>query len=222
MINSIGRRQFIAALGSAAWTWPIAARAQAARKPRIAVLLARAEDDADLQARLASLRQGLARLGWTEGSNIQVDYRFAAGDAARFVVLAKDLIALQPDVILAQSQPAVAVLQRETQSIPIVLLDVSDPIGAGFIKSLARPGGNITGPQNYEAGVVGKWLGMLKEMAPSLTRVAMVINPNTSAFDYYFQAAAAVSPQLRIELVPQKVHSASDLERCHRIVRADA
>ncbi len=213
MINSIGRRQFIAALGSAAWTWPIAARAQTARKPRIAVLLARAEDDADLQARLASLRQGLARLGWTEGSNIQVDYRFAAGDAARFVVLAKDLIALQPDVILAQSQPAVAVLQRETQSIPIVLLDVSDPIGAGFIKSLARPGGNITGPQNYEAGVVGKWLGMLKEMAPSLTRVAMVINPNTSAFDYYFQAAAAVSPQLRIELVPQKVHSASDLER---------
>jgi putative ABC transport system substrate-binding protein len=211
MNRSVARRKFIAIVGAAS-VWPLAAHTQSSRIPRIGVLLSGTQDNADLQARLDGLRQGLNRLGWKEGSNIRIDYRFGAGDSARYQALAKELIALQPDVIVAQSPPVVAAVQRETRTIPIVLVDVSDPIGAGFIETLARPGGNITGPQNYEASVVGKWLAMLKEIAPSLTRAAMLINPKTSAFDYYWRAASAAAPKLDIELVPLQVGSAADIE----------
>ena len=140
------RREFITLLGGAAAAWPLAARAQQGeRMRRIGVLMAFAEDDPETKARLAGFRQGLERLGWSEGRNVRIDYRFAAGSADRFQPLAKELVALQPDVILAQSTPVAAALQRESRAIPIVFVNVSDPIGSGFIASLARPGGNLTG-----------------------------------------------------------------------------
>jgi putative ABC transport system substrate-binding protein len=205
------RRQFITLLSGAA-AWPLAAHAQQAeRVRRVGVLMAQAEDDLDVQSRLAGLRQGLDRLGWSVGRNLRVDYRFAAGQSSRFVPLVKELFALQPDVMLAQSPPVAAVMQGESRSIPIVFADVSDPIGPGFVASLARPGGNLTGVISYEASVTGKWLAMLKEIAPGLSRVALVGNPKTSAFDYFTQAGEVAAAALGIELLPKQVESAADI-----------
>jgi putative ABC transport system substrate-binding protein len=207
------RREFITLLGGAA-AWPLAARAQQPdRMRRIGVLIAQGEDDLDMQGRLAGFQQGLERLGWSEGRNLHIDYRFAAGHADRFQPLAKELIALQPDVILAQSPPAVTVMQRETRAIPIVFADVSDPIGPGFVASLARPGGNLTGVISFEASITGKWLAMLKEIAPGLARVALVGNSKTSSFDYFKRAGEATAPSLGIELLPNEVETAADIER---------
>ena len=186
------RREFMSLLGGAAAAWPLAVGAQQAnRMPRIGVLLASEEGDQDLQARLAGLRQGLERLGWSDGRNLRVDYRFGEGQPDRFQSLAKELIALRPDVIVAQSPPVVTAVQRETREIPMVFVDVSDPIGPGFIASLARPGANITGMLSFEAGIVGKWLAMLKEIAPNLSRVMLLGNSKTTAFDYFQRSAAA-------------------------------
>jgi ABC-type uncharacterized transport system substrate-binding protein len=207
------RRNFIALLGSVA-AWPLAARAQQGeRMRRIGLLLAVAEDDVDMQTRLAGFRQVLERRGWSDGRNIRIDYRFAGGHADRFQVLAKELIALQPDVILVQSPPVAAVMQRETRAIPIVFVDISDPIGPGFVASLARPGGNLTGVITFEAGIPGKWLAMLKEIAPGLAHVALVSNPKTTSFNYWRQAAEATAPSVGIELLTNEVGTASDIER---------
>jgi putative ABC transport system substrate-binding protein len=208
------RRKFIALLSGAAATWPLAARAQQPeRLRRIAVLVASAEDETDIQERLAGFRQGLEKLGWSEGRNIRIDLRFAAGRADRYPILAKELIALQPDVILAQSPPVVIAFQRETRTIPIVFASVSDPIGAGLVASLARPGGNLTGVLQYEAGIAGKWLAMLKEIAPRLERAALLGHPRTTAFEYWLQAAQAAAPTLAIELVPSRIESTADIEQ---------
>src|SRR6516162_4616224 len=177
------------------------------------MLLALAEDDPETKARLAAFRQGLEKRGWSEGRNVRIDYRFAP-DSAQVQVLAKGLVALQPDVILAQSTPAIAALQRESRTIPIVFAIVADPIGSGFVASLPRPGGNITGVMLYEASVTGKWLAMLKEIAPRLVRAALVANPKTATFyDNYVHAAEAVSPSLGIKVVPSLVENSADLER---------
>ena len=151
----MNRRTFITLLGSAAAAWPLAARAQQPdRIRRIGVLSAFAEQDPEIKARLAAFRQGLERLGWSEGRNVRIDYRYApAAGADHARMLAKELIALQPDVILGQSPPLVAALQRETRALPIVFVSVSDPIGAGFVASLARPGGNLTGLLVYEESI---------------------------------------------------------------------
>src|SRR5262249_32884229 len=174
------RRQFITLIGSAA-AWPLAARAQQPdRIRRIAVLSPLAEDDPEMTARLAGFRQGLEKRGWSEGRNVRMDTRFAPDSSAdQAQVQAKELIALQPDVILAQGTPLVAALQRESRTIPIVFASLADPIGSGFVASLPRPGGNITGVMLYEASVSGKWLAMLKEIAPRLERAALVTNPQT-------------------------------------------
>jgi putative tryptophan/tyrosine transport system substrate-binding protein len=207
------RREFFRLLGGAAAAWPLAVGAQQAnRMPRIGVLLAGEEGDRDLQARLAGLRQGLERLGWSNGRNLRVDYRFGEGQPDRFQPLAKELIALRPDVIVAQTPPVVTAVQRETREIPVVFVDVSDPIGPGFIASLARPGANITGMLSFEAGIVGKWLAMLKEIAPNLSRVMLLGNSKTTAFDYFQRSAAAAAPSLGIELVPRQVTTAADVE----------
>jgi putative tryptophan/tyrosine transport system substrate-binding protein len=207
------RREFIAGLGNAA-AWPLAARAQQdPRMRRIGVLLGLAEGDPDLQTWLAVFRQELERLGWSEGRNVRIDYRFAAASAERAQVLAKELAALQPDVILATNAPVAAALQRVTRVIPIVFVAVSDPIGSGFIASLARPGGNLTGLLQYEASIIGKSLAMLKEVAPRLTRVALVANSKVSPYNYFLQAAQALAPSLAIELVPTHVENAVDIER---------
>jgi putative tryptophan/tyrosine transport system substrate-binding protein len=206
------RREFITLLGGAA-ARPLAASAQQSDQVRrIGTLLALAEDDPETKARLAAFRQGLEKRGWSEGRNVRIDYRFAP-DSAQVQVLAKELVALQPDVILAQSTPVTAALQRESRTIPIVFAIVADPIGSGFVASLPRPGGNITGVMLYEASVTGKWLAMLKEIAPRLVRAALVANPKTATFyDYYVQAAEAAAPSLGIEPVPTLVENATDIE----------
>jgi putative ABC transport system substrate-binding protein len=179
---------------------------------RIGVLGILAEDDPQMKADLAAFRLGLERLGWSEGRNVRIDTRFAPA-GAQAQVLAKELVALQPDVILAHSTPVAAALQRESRTIPIVFVNVSDPIGSGFIASLARPGGNLTGLLNFEASITGKWLAMLREIAPHLVRAAFIANPKTTHYDYFLRAAEAVAPSLAIELVPSTVENGADIER---------
>jgi putative ABC transport system substrate-binding protein len=208
------RRAFITLLGGAAAAWPLAARAQQpSGMRRIGVLVSSAEDDLDMQARVAGFRQGLEKLGWSEDRNARIDARFAAGNPDQFQALAKELVALQPDVIFAHSTPIVTALQRESRTIPIVFVSVSDPIGAGFVASLARPGGNLTGLLQYEEGIAGKWLAMLKEIAPRLARAALVANPKTTAYDYFLRTAKAAAASLTIELVPNPVETTADIER---------
>jgi putative tryptophan/tyrosine transport system substrate-binding protein len=193
---------------------PLAARAQQPDgMQRIGVLMGLAEDDPETKARLAAFRQGLEKRGWSEGRNVRIDYRFAPG-GAQVQMLSKELVVLQPDVILSHNTPVTAALQRESRTIPIVFAIVADPIGSGFVASLPRPGGNITGVMLYEASVTGKWLAMLKEIAPSLVRAALVANPKTATFyDYYVQAAKAAAPSVGIEPVPTLVENATDIER---------
>jgi putative ABC transport system substrate-binding protein len=208
------RREFITLLGGAAVAWPLAARAQQPdQMRRIGVLVGAAEDDVDIQVRVAGFRQGLEKLGWSEGRNIHIDYRFAAARADQFQVLAKELVALQPDVIFAHSTPIVAAVQRESRAIPIVFVSVSDPIGSGLVVSLARPGGNLTGLLTYEASITGKWLAMLKEISPRLARAAFLANPKTTAYDYFLRATKAMTASLAIDLVPSPVETAADIER---------
>jgi ABC-type uncharacterized transport system substrate-binding protein len=212
--DQLKRREFITLLGSAAAAWPLAARAQQSeRMRRVGVLMAVAADDAEGKAEVAGFRDGLARLGWVEGSTIQIDYRFAGGDADRFSVLAKELIGLHPEVIFAQSTPVTAALQRETRAIPIIFVQVSDPIESNFVASLARPGGNLTGVMHYEPGITGKWLAMLKEIAPALARVAVLANPKTTAYDYFLRNATAAASPLGIELVSSPVDNVAEMER---------
>jgi putative tryptophan/tyrosine transport system substrate-binding protein len=209
----VKRREFITGLGAGA-AWPLIARAQQrGTVRRIGVLVPSADNDSDLQARLAGLRQRLATLGWSEDRNLHIDVRFAAGRPDQFEPLARELVALKPDLIIAMSPPVVSVVQREARAIPIVFVDVSDAIGPGFIANLARPGGNVTGLLSYETTIVGKWLQMLKEIAPNLARVAVMSNPTTSSFDYFLGAAEAHAPSLGIELVSSRVDTAAGIER---------
>jgi putative ABC transport system substrate-binding protein len=181
---------------------------------RIGVLMSFAADDADANARLAAFHQELERLGWSQQSNLHIDYRFAAANVDQYVPLAKELVALQPEVILAQSTQITASLQQITSAIPIVFTNVSDPIGSGFIASLARPGGNLTGALQFEAGIMGKLLAMLREIAPQLTRVGLVGNPKTSPFDYFLHGAELAASPLAIKLVPIPVENVdADIER---------
>ena len=189
------RREFIAGLGSAA-TWPLAARAQQGdRVRRIGVLSAQAMDSPTETVWLDTLRQGLARLGWVEGRNLQIDVRYSEGRLGRAQAIAKELVALRPDVILGESTPYVRLLKQGTGSIPIVFMSVSDPVGSDFVESLARPGGNLTGFLLFEGSITGKWLGMLKEIAPQLARAAFVIDPKTAPYyDFWMRGAKSVAP----------------------------
>jgi putative ABC transport system substrate-binding protein len=208
------RRQVVALLGVGV-TWPFALRAQhGERKRRIGALWQSAAGDPLTEPALTVFRRALEQLGWSEDRNVVFDYRFTGGISDRFLPLAQELIALQPDVIIASGTQITATLQRETRTIPIVFIDVSDPIGAGFIASLPRPGGNITGVLNYEVGIIGKWLAMLKEIAPRVTRAALVGNPKTTPFHYFQRAAEAAASSLAIELVPATIeNSEADIER---------
>ena len=213
-MSNMRRREFITLLGGTAVAWPVAARAQQPeRMRRIGVLSAFADDDPDMQAWLPAFRQGLERLGWSEGRNVRIDTRFARGNVDQHQALAKELVALQPDVIVAQTTPVVTALQRESRALPIVFVYVSDPVGSGLVASLARPGGNLTGLLLYEASIVGKWLAMLREIAPRIARAALVADPKTPIYDYFLRAAEAIAPSLAIELVPSPVETAADIER---------
>jgi len=177
----IRRRECITLLGGAAAGWPLAARAQQGeRMRRVGVLMAFDENDPKTKGWLSNLTQGLAELGWTDGRTVRTDVRWAAGSVDRMRAFAKELVQLQPDVILTGATPATAAVQRETRTIPIVFTVVSDPVGAGFVVGLPRPGGNITGFTNVEAALGGKWLGMLKEIAPRVGRAAIMFNPDTA------------------------------------------
>ena len=207
------RREFVTLFGGAAVGWPLAVHSQQPVLRRFGVLMAVAADDPEAKAELAGLHAGLARLGWIGGSTIHIDYRFAASTPDRFPLLAKELLALNPEVILTQSTPVTAALQQATRSIPIIFVQVSDPIGSGFVASLPRPGGNLTGVIHYEPGITGKWLAMLKEIAPSLARVAVLANPKTTPYEYFLRNAAAAAPPLAIELIPTPVDNVAELEQ---------
>jgi ABC-type uncharacterized transport system substrate-binding protein len=176
------RRDFITLLGGAAVTWPLAVRAQQSeRVRRIGLLTGYAESDPEGQSPVAAFRQSLRQLGWIEGRNIRIDYRWAAGKVDRLQNFAKELVDLQPDVVLAVTSPSVTSLLRETRTVPIVFVQVSDPVGQGFVGSLARPGGNATGFTLFEYSVAGKLLDVLKEIAPGIVRVAIFFNPDNPA-----------------------------------------
>jgi putative ABC transport system substrate-binding protein len=209
----IARRTFIAGLGAAA-AWPLAARAQQGeRMRRVGVLFGSAEDDPQVKAQVAAFTKALAELGWTDGRNIRLDFRFAAADLDLLRVFGKELVGLNPDLMVAQTTPAVAVLQRETSTIPVVFAVVSDPVGSGFVASLSRPGGNITGFINIEASMSGKWVEMLKELAPGLRSATLMFNPETATyFDYYLQPFETAARSAGVEPMVARVHTLAEIE----------
>ena len=208
------RREFITLLGGVTFGWPLAARAQQAdRVRRIGVLMNLAADDPESSARLTAFLQGLQQLGWTDGRNVRIDTRWAAGDADRYRKSATELVALTPDVILATGASAVAPLQQATRTVPIVFVQVIDPVGAGFVASLARPGGNATGFTLFEYGMSGKWLELLKEIAPRVTRAAVLRDPASAPGIGQFAAIQAVAPSFGVELSPVDVRDAGEIER---------
>src|SRR3954466_10380143 len=199
----MNRREFITLVGGAAVTCPLAARAQQPqRMRRIGVLLPAAADDAEFQARLAAFHQGLALLGWTIGGNVRIDTRWATTNAAEIRRHAAELAALAPDVILAQGEATVGPLLQATRTVPIVFPVVVDPVAAGFVDSLARPGGNATGFMNFEYSLSGKWLELLKEIAPSLTRAAVLRDSNNASGIAQYGIIQSVAPSLKVEVSP--------------------
>jgi putative tryptophan/tyrosine transport system substrate-binding protein len=207
------RRDFITLLG-AAGAWPLAVRAQQpAAMRRIGVLMNLAADDPEGQARLAAFLQGLQEAGWAVGRNVRIDYRWGAGDAELFRRHASELVALAPDVILASAGSVVPSLLQATRTVPIVFVIVPDPVGAGFVESLARPGGNITGFTNYEYGISGKWLELLKEIAPGTTRAGVIRDPAIAAGLGLWGAVQTAAPSFGIEVSPVNVRDASEIER---------
>jgi putative ABC transport system substrate-binding protein len=209
----VKRREFITLLGGAAAAWPVGASAQqGANARRIGVLVHGSQAHALWEQRLAGFRQGLEGFGWQEGRNIHIESRFSDNNYDRLPQLAKELIALSPEVIFANTTPATKVLQQETRTIPIIFVQVSDPMGAGVVASLARPGGNITGFLFYEDSIAGKWLGMLKEIAPHLAQAALLGNPKGFPYGYFLRIAKAIAPRLGIEIVPAPVANAEDLQ----------
>jgi len=211
----IRRREFIRLLGGAALAWPIAARAQESRRVRrVGVLATVPADDSEIQARMASFHQGLQERGWIVGRNIRIDYRWsAAGDDEQTRKYAAELIALAPEVVLAVATGTVGPLKRVSGTTPIVFVQVSDPVGAGFVESLARPGGNTTGFTLFEFSMSAKWLELLKDIEPSLTRVAVLRDPDLASGIGQFAAMQSVAPSLGMELTPIGVRGATEIER---------
>jgi putative tryptophan/tyrosine transport system substrate-binding protein len=211
-VDQLKRRAFITLLGGVA-AWPLAAGAQQAdRLRRIGVLMSLAADDPESQARLAAFAQGLQQLGWTIGQNVRVDYRWAL-NADTMRKYATELVALAPDVILATSSPAVAALQEATRIVPIVFATVIDPVGAGFVESLARPGRNVTGFLLFEYGISGKWLDLLKQIAPGVARAAVLRDPTIASGSGQLGAIQGAAPAFGVELRPVDVRDAGEIER---------
>jgi ABC-type uncharacterized transport system substrate-binding protein len=208
------RREFITLLGGAVAAWPWAARAQQTERPRrIGVLMSLAADDGEGQARLAAFVQSLRELGWTDGRNVRIDTRWAAGNANDVRKYAAELVALAPDVILVSGGSDVGTVLQATRIVPIVFTLTPDPVGAGFVDSLARPGGNATGFINYEYNISGKWLELLKEIAPRVTRAAVLRDPATPQGTGQFGAIQSVAPSLGLEVSPVNVRDAGEIER---------
>ena len=209
------RREFITLLGGAAAVWPLAARAQQGdQMRRIGVLMAFAESDREGQANVAAFREGFQKLGWVEDRNIRIEYRWATpGDAASMQRFAKDLVALRPDLVLSHGTPATAAMLQHTRTIPIIFVNISDPVGSGFVASFPRPGGNVTGFTNIEPTMAGKWLELLKEIAPRVNRVGFLFNPATAPYsEYYLGPFKAAAASLTLEGIAAPVRDTSELE----------
>jgi putative ABC transport system substrate-binding protein len=194
--------------------WPLTARArQGERMRRIGVLMTLAENDPQGQARFGAFVEGLQQFGWRNGDNIRLDVRWTAGNLDEIRKYAEELVALAPDVIFASTSPSVAALQAATRSLPIVFAQAVDPVGAGFVESLARPGGNVTGFVPFEWGIAAKWLELLKEIAPTVARAAVIRDPGIAAGVAQFGAIQSMAPSLNVELVPVSVQDAAEIER---------
>jgi putative tryptophan/tyrosine transport system substrate-binding protein len=210
------RREFITFLGGAAAAWPLAARAQQGeRMRRIGVLMTFAENDPEVMTWLKAFQEELQRLGWEQGRNIRIDYRWGGDDQHHLQTYAAELAAMTPDLLFAGATPALVALNRETRSLPIVFVQVSDPVKLGFVANLARPGGNVTGFANFEHPIGGKWLELLKDTAPGRTRVAVILDsayPDNPAQIAYWQAIEAAAPSFRVQLTRIDVRNAAEIE----------
>jgi putative ABC transport system substrate-binding protein len=207
------RREFITLLGGAVVAWPFEVRAQQTdRMRRIGVLMSLAADDPQGPSLITAFAQGLQALGWTAGSNVRIEYRWGANNTDLFRKYAAELVALSPDVILATAGSIVGALQQASRTVPIVFVTTIDPVGSGFVASLARPGGNATGFTAYEFSISGKWLELLKEIAPHVTRVAVIRDPSVPAGSGGFAAIQTVAPSFGVELTAVGVHDANEIE----------
>jgi putative ABC transport system substrate-binding protein len=208
------RREFIALLSGVAVGQPLSVSAQqAGRIRRIGYLSSAAETDPQAGPFLAAFDEGLRKLGWIDGNNIKIEVRWAAADLGRMTALAKELVSLQPDLIVSQATPVTAALQRETKSIPIVFVVVSDPVGSGFVSSLSRPGGNMTGFVNLEASMASKWIELLKQVSPAITRTAVIFNPDTAPHAYYESAIVPAAKSQSVEPIEMPVRSVAEIDR---------
>jgi len=208
------RRDFISLIGGAAAAWPLSACAQQADRVRvIGATTSLSEDDPEDKARSAAFRHSLQELGWTVGGNVRIEYRYGSGNAERIRKNAAELVALAPDVILVTGTPSLEPLLRETRTVPIVFVQVPDPVGAGFVESLSRPGGNATGFMLFEYSISGKWLELLKQIAPAVTRVAVFGDPDTPTDPAQFGVIQAVAPSLRVEVSAFNKRDANEIER---------
>jgi putative ABC transport system substrate-binding protein len=210
----VGRRELIALLGgAAAAAWPTAVRAQSAT-PRIGILMGYAEDDPEAQARLAAFSRRLTALGWSDGRSLRVDTRWTAGSVDLATRYAAELLALRPALIVSNTTPVTAAVRRATSTVPVVFVVVSDPVGGGFVESLARPGGNMTGFVNLEPSMVEKWLELLKQIAPRVARVAVMFNPQTAPYaEYYLKPLQAAAPSFAVQPFAAPVASRADIEQ---------
>jgi putative tryptophan/tyrosine transport system substrate-binding protein len=213
-MSDMKRRDFVTLLGGAAAAWPLAARAQQGeRVRRIGVLTAFAESDHEAQSWVAAFREELRKLGWMEGRNIEIDTRWATADVVSMQRFAKELVALQPDLILTSSTPATAAILQQTRTIPIIFVWVGDPVGSGFVAGLPRPGGNATGFTPIEGSLGGKWVELLKEIAPHVARVTLLFNPAMATFaEGYLNPFKAAAASLGVEAILAPVHDMSELE----------
>ena len=214
MASYIGRRKFLAGFGGAAVAWPLAAQAQQQeRMRRIGVLIQVAEGDPQARTEVAAFLQSLQELGWSEGRNLRVDTRWGGGDANRIRKSAAELVALAPEVVLALGGTVAGALQQASGTVPIVFVNVTDPVGRGYVASLSQPVGNATGFTSFEFGMGGKWLEVLKEIAPRVTRAAVLRDPAITAGIGYLAAIHALAPSIGVQVIPVDVRTTSDIER---------
>jgi putative ABC transport system substrate-binding protein len=208
----VNRRAFITVVGGAAAAWPLAARAQQGMR-RVAVVLGFEQGDQQGQIRLAAFVETLARLGWSDGRNVRFDIRWAGGNVSRYKMIAMEVIGASPDVIAAMTNPFVTQLQPLTKTIPVVFIQVSGSVGAGFVSNIARPGGNITGFENFQPETGGKWLELLKEAVPNMTRAGILLQPENSSLAALRQVIETAAPKLGVQAIPIGVHDTDEIER---------
>jgi putative ABC transport system substrate-binding protein len=212
------RREFIGLIGGAAVVASSPGRAQADRVRHVGVLMGYAQEDPDTQARISAFREALEQLGWKEGHNVQITYRFGVGEMDRIGGYAKELVDLKPDAIVCETTPTLRAVADQTSAIPIVFVSVTDPVSQGFVTDLARPGGNITGFTNFEATMGGKWIELLKKIAPGSKRVGIIFNPATApgGGGFFLKSVAASAPALQAEVFPLPVHDDGEIENAVR------